>query len=112
MTDAEITRVIAEKVMGWTDPEYYEQWDGTTDYALWDSGVRAAKVPFFPLARDHDCMAAWDKFSKMGSVCLTTDTSPAGDFIWEAICNDGHVAHVDRRRAMCECMAKAMEDTQ
>ena len=102
MTDQEITRLIAEKLMGWNNAP-------TTEYVSMDvhtGGEFTTKLQLFnPLTNDNDCMAAWDKFSvEHGTVLYST---PDG---WDVRADIGALVtwHEDRRRAMCECMAKAV----
>jgi len=108
MTDQELTKIIAEKVMGYTDPEPYETWEGET-WFLWDKHNRACKSPFFPLSNDYVCMAAWDNFithkvPQMSSDLQRKITEAISDIMMNEVGSD-------RRRSMCECITKAMEET-
>jgi len=104
MTDKELTEIIATKVMGWETMPHSRQW-----YKDGDRVNTGSYVGFFPLTVDEHCMMAWDKFSE-GRVLRLEYLGK-----WEA-----HVLDInnlqpifttrakDRRRAMCECMAKAV----
>ena len=106
MTDQEITRLIAEKLMGWNNAP-------TTEYVSMDvhtGGEFTTKLQLFnPLTNDSHCMAAWDKFSegRVLSIVRYSDgewgaTSGTTPNEWSGQVNP------DRRRAMCETMAKAV----
>ena len=110
MTDQELTRVIAEKVMGWRPHPSMVLMGGVPVFKQPEADME----PFCPLTSDADCMAAWDKahllFKGTAIVeCLGGDTTAV--LHDEGHCVVGHSQHPDRRRAMCECMAKATETT-
>ena len=104
MTDQEITEIIATKVMGWALDE---------PMCWWCDGVHAVEpsATFSPLTSDADCMMAWDRFAEKEDTSLCTDEGK-----WECCVyspDDGTeclilVLNKDRRRAMCECMVKAV----
>ena len=119
MTDQEITRVIAEKVMG------FSEYTGYDDVEYWETqgGTLVRLNAWNPLATDHHCMAAWDKFSEdnahtyVGHVPCPEKYGEKGTFVWRVtkgliLMNDSVFAfNKDRRRAMCECMAMAARET-
>jgi len=107
MTEQEITRVIAEKVMGYK-PRAVEFASDEDAWRYWDNGCSSEfALVFEPLGRNSCCMAAWDKFSEGRLTALTRLPSQQG---WSAVSIDNNIesTHADRRRAMCECMAKAV----
>ena len=111
MNYKEITEIIATKVMGW---KLVERFDDKLSMAFWDIGAMSIETRSYnPLLDDNDCMEAWDKFSEVQN---TTLEARGDDLGWEAILFDGYghektSAHsIDRRRAMCECMAKAVTE--
>jgi len=108
MTDAEITRVIAEKIIGGFGHTPCGDYPELTTYYTNDG------EPFYPLLDDADCMAAWDRFSEDKWTTLGAYREK-GKRVWEA-CVIGLksqdceivVEVPDRRRAMCECMVKSV----
>jgi len=111
MTDEQITRMIAEKVMGWKTED-----NGATVYfeapELGLVGMDNQLLDcFMPLTIDGDCMNAWDKFSEGRKTYLRHC-----DFHWivgeltEEDIESMDGIDTNRRRAMCECMVKVMED--
>jgi len=99
MTDQEIVRVIAEKVMGWQHRSdgFGHQWYTSSE----DSVVEL--TPFHPLTNDNDCMAAWDK------AVMRMPTDIVAD-LWGSIAFHQQVGN-SRRRAVCECLAMAERET-
>jgi len=104
MTDQEITRIIAEKVMGADGENWFEDCDGLTVYLN----------NFFPLEKEQDCMAAWDRFSEGRHTILRRHGkhswvagTVSQENPWELANNS---MEIDRRRAMCECMVKAVAE--
>ena len=102
MTDLEQTEILA-RLTGWTvgrdhHGEYWADAKGDWVAAIDDT-------PFH--ARDDCCMAAWDKFTRMVRIANVSWTGGA----WVVTCNneDIRTCDKDRRRAMCECMAKAVQ---
>jgi len=125
MNDKEITEIIATKVRGWVrhniKTHYWvlPECKDKTDLMRWD--VLAADDNsarrFSPPDSDNDCMLAWDKFSKtIGGLNMVTGFSPNhGEVMTEvnAVLPDneyivGNTMDIDRRRAMCLCMVKAV----
>ncbi len=104
MSDAELIEIIATKVMGWAKT-HYGNW--RTDPSN-DHSPIVASIHFNPLANDEHCMAAWDKFSKKHhNTYISYDAGmwTVAKFMWIRSTFDAQ--STDRRRAMCECMAKA-----
>lgn len=111
MTDQEITETIATKIMGWSNPRWsdkYEAWDYPPSVRyVWDTpdGIRE----FDPVGSDNDCMMAWDKFiESVIGILSNDDINSINDRVSEIMLND---VDTDRRRAMCECMCKAIEES-
>ena len=99
MTDQELTRVIAEKVMGWSTGRWYRD----PDEWCYDG---AAGHPFSPLTSDADCMAAWDKFMQDYIPKMSKDeANRLAASISEWMFN---YAGEKRRRAMVTFIAKAV----
>ena len=91
MTDKEITEIIATRVMGYVT-------NGNCDLEL-----------FNPLKDDSHCMMAWDEFSNGRDVSLTSQWLASGKKTWKAWHGlSGAVEDENRRRAMCECMVRAV----
>jgi len=121
MTDQEITEIIATKVMGWKRGEAtfmrseFRFHEVTEESWLHHNGHLAAVDEWNPITSDSDCMMAWDKLS----VARDTTISNCGN-VWYAECSWGRIdgdylesgANVDRRRAMVECMVKAVTPTR
>jgi len=110
MTEQEITRVIAEKVMGYK-PRAVEFASDEDAWRYWDNGCSSEfALVFEPLGRNSCCMAAWDKFSEGRNTWITHHVDKTWSCGWsderanDYECDD----YPDRRRAMCECMAKAV----
>lgn len=112
MTNKEI---IAEKIMGW---EYFDepmQYGGCSKQGWFKDGKRIrGKFEFAPEEHDADCMMAWDKFCEKYSQDgwqIFIKGHMNGWIAW-ITCRDGSehyvTGHSGRRRAMCECMAKAV----
>lgn len=120
MTDTEII-IIADKVMGWTLEEcpvgedvYCSFWGERTSEGF--IRCKVAQVTFEgergfnPLTSDADCMMAWDKFSK-GHETGIHHCIEGGWIAWGcgwAKQSKVQASSTDRRRAMCECMVKAV----
>ena len=88
MTDAEIVKCIAEKVMGWKYRIHKSEISGghILDTGVWHNQqgqIVVTEQSFNPLTDDNDCMMAWDRQE------------------------ESVVSSKDRRRAMCLCMVKA-----
>lgn len=100
MTDEQIVKTIAEKI--------YEMPEGQGWFTRNDLTVYMSD--FNPLESDVDCMMAWDKFAEMFVDAVLEHGHGAGG-LWLAATDptDGvGILRTDRRRAMCECMAKAV----
>lgn len=116
MTDQEITETIAEKIMGWIV---------CPDCEICPDKCKAIKekkwpmpISFNPLDDDSECMAAWDKLSETTHLHLHTGFHDRKE---QVMCecwfgNKEGLAlsntHSDRRRAMCECMVKAVTEAK
>ena len=114
MKDQEIIELIATKVMGWEreEPVTFMHkddarflWRGIDGNATWSDR-------FNPLDDDKTCMMAWDKFTQehyygridcVESVCYVYAYDKKGIEKYIAMAT---TPYTDRRRAMCECMAK------
>ncbi len=105
MTDQEITEIIALKVMEWKPTD--EKCKCSSFALQYNKGCECgAWQGFGPLYRDSDCMMAWDKFSETQPTELHRSPNE-----WSARLRRGQAEWTnspDRRRAMCECMAKAV----
>lgn len=103
MTDEDIVIEIAEKVMGWHKSSDGINWLNDKSRHAWGVCV------FNPLDDDKICMMAWDKYAEQD---LNSPTLRYCEGIWSAegwrdknqLVTASQTA--DRRRAMCECMAK------
>ena len=106
MTDEQITRYIAEKVMGWREhPD---------DPGFWIDPVPGGFRSYFsPLTDDNDCMMAWDKFAETFDDCAILHGCGVGG-LWLVTHDDTMkgegVLRKNRRRAICECMCKAVQE--
>ena len=103
MNDKEITEIIATKVRGWHVEDYGAYLiitDGSTIRGI------PVVIPFIPPTSDADCMMAWDKVveTRFGIISKDAAKSLINDMI-EILFN---LRGADRRRAMCECMVKAV----
>ena len=114
MTDQELTEIVATKVMGWTgfrDSTPWENWDEPPKIRpIWEIDDEGSIATFSPLTSDADCMKAWDRFAKEQGWVLISYNKP--DWNIDCACNNlplGGVFNTDRRRAMVECMVKAVE---
>jgi len=108
MTDNEIVKIIAKKVMGWLE-------SSTARFYWVDSSAQPVRIvnwhEFSPLTSDVDCMLAWDKFSKEYAWTIGFDPNES-EYDVQSWNDRGDTASIatgpDRRRAMCECMAEAV----
>ena len=127
MKDEQLIEIVATDVMGWEITVCLD--DAETWPCLWkDMSLRSAAYWFVtdddwdvwqddtrawnPLRNDNDCMAAWDKAGEIftdGPMWLTRYHE-----CWDATINPdtptkrAWASDPDRRRAMVECMAKAV----
>lgn len=115
MTDKKMTRIIAERIMGWPyidqhTPLRTVETDGFIcdgEPAWKSSGAVFGTALFNPLIRDRDCMAAWDKFSK-GRITKLYRPYENGGTWGAAVHGELNFESPSRRRAMCECMIEAV----
>lgn len=127
MTEEDIVKTIATEIMGWnfwpdtdnihTAPDqgpvcYYRNEEGQLKLFWFDTGLLDRE--FRPLTDDNDCMRAWDKFSDMDGFMMalierqSNKTWSAEIWIDNEIAQEVNADNPDRKRAMCECMAKAV----
>ncbi len=111
MKDEEVFKIIAEKVMGWTWG-VVEVVNGKPTLSAWldSQGSVCHRGDFNPLDDDKDCMMAWDEFSQK-----RLSTLRMMRLGWEAgwYSENGALraeGDLHRRRAMCECMIKAVSE--
>jgi hypothetical protein len=97
MTDKEITEIIVTGVMGWHLCTCLEE-------QLLCCCESEPPDSFDPLTSDADVMMAWDKCVER----LFDKTDFSIPFL-TILNTEGGKTGADRRRAMCECMAKAVQ---
>ena len=113
MKDTEIIKCIAEKVMGWECdyPESIPKGVISPDCKCLDEcknmECEMAVTGFNPLTSDADCMMAWDEFSKERVTIIERILDDTG-WWWCAEVDRCVRMNPDRKRAMCECMVKAV----
>jgi len=111
MTDQETTRIIAEKVMG--EKQTMHDRRVCISEPISDTG-HFARRHFAPLHNDTDLMMAWDKFCNRNDNVIHMLCNYDGYWhIWVEEKGQGKVLvniGKDRRKAMCECMVKAVND--
>lgn len=121
MHDEEVVKIIATKVMGWHLQDHPEkngsgQWFCEYGYQQWfdADGTMVADHNWRPHDNDEDCMLAWDKISETKAVDLYNGRYVYRDGVgnyseWYAKVGAIECSHTDRKRAMCECMIKAVK---
>jgi len=107
--DKKMTELIAEHVMKLTPPTHCSD-DIFSVRELWHSSDGEDVIPTLPNIFEDEvaCMMAWDKFSFDRPTEL--ERVPLG---WQARVRRGDAQWIfnkDRKRAMVECMAKAIEE--
>ena len=116
MTDERMIELIAE-MMGCSPVSPRD----CNDYREW--WVRPGETQpriFNPLTSDADCMVAWDAFAADSRCTRIACDVQSSDGVRERVCiaeitdwcdnTLGYAKNKDRRRAMCECMAKAVAE--
>lgn len=105
MTDKELTRIIAEQVLGWE----LESTPWGLGYWHKGNGCVMTVENFQPLYKDDCCMMAWDKFT---DAIRDAERDEPGDFEDATYYIFTQHSTYERRKAICEYIVKAIGHLQ